>query len=74
MRDLNSASASHRAHFSSDFVEGLIAKRREAAPAPLAQSEKIPAKVYGVMALTTVLTFATLTTGYELLFSHLLYA
>ena len=39
-----------------------------AAPAPSAQSPKVPAKVYGVMALTTVLTFATLTTGYQLLF------
>ena len=29
---------------------------------------KVPAKVYGVMAVTTVLTFATLMTGYQLLF------
>ena len=29
---------------------------------------KIPARVYGVMGLTTVLTFATLMTGYQLLF------
>jgi hypothetical protein len=31
-------------------------------------SVKVPAKVYGVMAVTTVLTFATLMTGYQLLF------
>jgi len=37
-------------------------------------SGKVPAKVYGVMALTTALTFATLTTGYHLLFTHQLYA
>ena len=29
---------------------------------------KVPAKVYGVRAVTTVLTFATLMTGYQLLF------
>ena len=74
MRDVHSAGASRDAHFSPDFVERLIGKRREEAPAPVAQPEKIPAKVYGVMALTTVLTFATLTTGYQLLFSHQLYA
>lgn len=34
----------------------------------LVQPVKITAKVYGVMAGTTVLTFATLMTGYQLLF------
>ncbi len=29
----------------------------------------LPAKVYAVMALTTVLTFTTLTTGYQLFFA-----
>jgi hypothetical protein len=29
---------------------------------------KLPVKVYGVMAVTTVMTFATLMTGYNLLF------
>ena len=33
-----------------------------------------PLKVYGVMALTTLLTFATLTTSYLLLFPHQLVA
>ena len=41
---------------------------------PVAQSERVPPKVYAVMALTTTLTFAALTTGYELLFTHQLYA
>jgi len=45
-----------------------------AVPAPASQSQIIPAKVYGVMALTTALTFATLTTGYQFLFTHQLYA
>ena len=46
-----------------------------AAPAPLAQSPRVPAKVYGVMAMTMALTFATLMTGYQLLFPpHQLFA
>lgn len=62
--------------FSSD-LERLIAKRREAAPAaaPQAQPVKVPARLYGVMAMTTVSTFATLATGYQLLFPpHQLFA
>jgi hypothetical protein len=47
---------------------------REAGPAPMNQSEKVPPKVYGVMALTTALTFTTLTTGYQLFFTHQLFA
>jgi hypothetical protein len=45
-----------------------------AGPAPEAQSEKVPPRVYGIMALTTALTFTTLTTGYQLLFTHQLFA
>ena len=30
--------------------------------------EKLTARIYGVMALTTALTFMTLATGYQLLF------
>ena len=33
-----------------------------------ARPEMISTKVYAVMAMTTALTFATLTTGYQLLF------
>ena len=29
---------------------------------------RITAKIYGIMAMTTVLTFATLVSGYQLLF------
>jgi len=34
----------------------------------------LPRKVLGVMVVTTVLTFATLTTGYQLFFSHSVFA
>jgi len=54
-----------------DANSGLIAEHHEAASAP----ERIPPKVYGVMAGTMVLTFATLMTGYQWLFPpHQLFA
>jgi hypothetical protein len=43
-------------------------ERRSAESAPRSHPAKLPAKVYGVMAATTMLTFASLTTGYQLLF------
>lgn len=53
----------------------MIAQRRQTAPAPVAQPPKVPAKVYGIMTLTTALTFATLMTGYQLVFPpHQLFA
>jgi len=41
---------------------------------PRAKEPGVPSKVYGVMALTSVLTFATLMTGYQLLFSRSVFA
>jgi hypothetical protein len=35
-----------------------------------AQEQAVPAKVIGVMAMTTLLTFATLMTGYQMLFTQ----
>jgi hypothetical protein len=34
----------------------------------VAEPERIPAKLYAIMAVTTLLTFTTLVTGYQLLF------
>ena len=42
--------------------------RKHAASRRHARPEKISTTVYAVMAMTTALTFATLTTGYQLLF------
>ena len=42
--------------------------RRHIAPKRPSRPDKISTKVYAVMAVTTALTFATLTTGYQLLF------
>ena len=41
---------------------------RTARDGSAANPVKITARIYGVMAVTTVLTFATLMTGYQLLF------
>ena len=58
------------AQLPADFLDELIAKRRGSAPALASRPEKIPARIYGVMAVTTLLTFATLTTSYQLFFSY----
>ena len=34
----------------------------------VAEPEKLTARIYAIMAMTTVLTFATLVIGYQLLF------
>ena len=57
-----------------DLLAGLLMEMaRERRPAA-ARPGRVPLKVYGVMAMTTLLTFATLTTGYQLLFAHPLFA
>jgi len=48
---------------------------RASAPSPTTpKPDRVPPKIYAVMALTSVITFATLTTGYQLLFSNQLFA
>ena len=57
-----------------DLLAGLLIERANApAPKPRRPNE-VPPKIYAVMVLTSLLTFATLTTGYQLLFSHQLFA
>ena len=55
-----------------DLLAGLLMEqvRQPSATRP----DRLPLKVYGVMAMTTALTFATLTTGYQMLFTHQLFA
>ena len=39
------------------------------------EPQKMSARIYGIMAMTTALTFATLTVGYQLLFpTHQMFA
>jgi hypothetical protein len=48
---------------------------RASAPSPTPRDpDSLPPKIYAVMALTSLLTFTTLTTGYQLFFSHQLFA
>jgi hypothetical protein len=55
-----------------DLLASLLMER---ASAPSASSERSTLlKVYGLMAVTTMLTFATLATGYQMLFSDQLFA
>ena len=56
-----------------DLLAGLL---MEQARVPSVTRRELPlaAKVYGVMAATTLLTFATLVTGYQYLFPHRLFA
>lgn len=42
--------------------------------AKIAERNRLPARVYAVMAATTALTFATLTTAYHFFFAHQLFA
>ena len=61
------------AEMPTDLLAGLLMEMtRETRPA--IRPGRVPLKVYGVMAVTTLLTFATLTTGYQLLFVHPLFA
>jgi hypothetical protein len=49
--------------------------KRTSAPSPMRREpDRVPLKIYAVMALTSLLTFATLTAGYQLFFSHHLFA
>ena len=57
-----------------DLLAGLLMQRAAATPSPPRKAESLPAKVYAVMVLTSLLTFATLVTAYELLFTHQLFA
>ena len=41
---------------------------------PRAEERAVPPKVFGVMAMTTLLTFATLITSYQMVFSQSVFA
>lgn len=62
------------AEMPTDLLAGLLMDMaRDAKPAAV-RPGKVPLKVYGVMAMTTALTFATLVSGYQLLFAQHLFA
>jgi hypothetical protein len=57
-----------------DLLASLLMERSNSPSPATSGPSGLPLKVYGVMAVTTLLTFATLTTGYQLLFSNPLFA
>ena len=56
-----------------DLLAKLLLEGTDAATAQARDPDSLPAKIYAVMGVTTLLTFVTLRTGYELLFSHQLF-
>ena len=54
-----------------DMLSSLLIEQAADASAP---APRVPLKVYGVMAVTSLLTFATLSTGYQLLFASTVFA
>jgi hypothetical protein len=53
-----------------DLLAGLWVERARAPEPAAARPEKLAFKVYLVMAVTTLLTFATLMTGYQMLIAR----
>jgi hypothetical protein len=58
------------AEMPTDLLAGLLMELAHAPDAVAARPERVPLKVYGVMAVTTLSTFATLVSGYQMLFAH----
>ena len=57
-----------------DMLASLLMEQARAPSAATAESRRLLAKVYAVMTVTTLLTFTTLTAGYQYLFQHQLFA
>jgi len=72
MQQLPKADHSRTEELPTDLLAGLLMELGRT-PAT-AQPGKLPLKIWSVMAVTTVLTFATLTTGYQMLFARHLFA
>jgi len=62
------------AEMPTDLLAGLLMEMAREAKPVAARPGRVPLKVYGVMALTTLLTFATLASGYQLLFAQHIFA
>ncbi|HVU30732.1 MAG TPA: hypothetical protein VHE36_10060 [Sphingomicrobium sp.] len=57
-----------------DLLASLLMENATAPSSTSHVSDRLPPKVYAVMVLTSLLTFATLAAGYQLLFSNQLFA
>lgn len=67
-------SAQSEGELATDMLAGLLMARAAPASAKTRNPDRLSVKVYLVMTVTTLLTFATLTTGYELFFAPRLFA
>ena len=67
-------SSRNEAEVATDLLASLLIEQATASSPTIREAGIVPAKVYAVMALTSMLTFGTLVTGYQLLFSHQLFA
>ena len=57
-----------------DMLASLLMEQARAPRGQTRNADRLRAKVYAVMAVTTLLTFLTLSTGYQFLFPHQLFA
>lgn len=62
--------ASGEAPVRAKLLASLLIERALTTPRASSEPERLTLKIYGVMAATTLVTFATLVTGYQLLFTH----
>ena len=58
------------AELPTDLLAGLLMERAQAPASQRRVPDRLAAKVYAIMAVTTLLTFATLTTSYQLFFAR----
>jgi hypothetical protein len=68
------ADSRNEVELATDLLAGLLMEQSRAQAAQTRGPERLTARIYATMAVTTLLTFATLTMGYQLLFSHQLFA
>lgn len=66
--------ACSEADLPTDLLASLLMERTNAVRPSIQHRTTLPLKVYGVMAVTTLLTFITLTAGYQLLFAQQVFA
>ena len=57
-----------------DLLAGLLMEQAQAPASQARAPDRLTARIYATMAVTTFLTFATLTSGYQLFFARHLFA
>ena len=57
-----------------DLLAGLLMEQSQAPASQPRAADRLTATIYATMAITTFLTFVTLTTGYQMLFARHIFA